>query len=263
MLLIPISLGLLIGLLLALTGAGGGILAVPALTLGLGWTMSAASPIALLTVATAAAIGMVSGLIAGAVRIRAALLISAAGILAAPLGQQLAHRLPERWLTALFVCVMLIVAARLFQSAHPSSKNATRARTCVIDTKTGRISWNALSFLKLSLIGLVSGLSTGLLGVGGGFIVVPALLRCSDIAMNGIIATSLTVITFVSLGAVISAFSAGHLNLTEPALLFIAAAATGMLLGRLFAPKIPAALLQKTLALLILSVALFLLYRTR
>lgn len=263
MFILPVSLGLLIGLIMALTGAGGGILAVPALTLGLGWTMASASPVALLTVATAALIGMMSGLLAGAVRIRAALLISATGIIAAPFGQHLAHRLSERWLTGLFICVMLIVAVRLFRSTHPSAKNSTRARTCVIDTKTGRISWNPLSFLKLSLIGLASGLSTGLLGVGGGFIVVPALLRCSDIAMSGIIATSLTVITFVSTGAVISAFSSGHLALTEPALLFVAAAATGMLLGRLFAPKIPAIMLQRALAMLIFSVALFLLYRAR
>jgi len=266
MMLLALSLGGLVGLVLALTGAGGGILAVPALTLGLGWSMTQASPIALLTVASAAAIGMMNGLLKGYVRVRAALLISAVGILAAPYGQRLAHVLPERWLIGLFACVMLIVAARMFLTASNRAKNSegivlSRSKTCLINTKTGRIDWNVLSFLKLSVIGLISGTATGLLGVGGGFIVVPALLRCSNISMNGIIATSLTVITLISSGAVITAYTAGHLTVSEISLLFISGAVGGMLLGRQFADKIPAAHLQRTFAILVTGVSLALLYK--
>ncbi len=266
MFLIALSLGALVGLILALTGAGGGILAVPALTLGLGWSMTQASPIALLTVASAAAIGMTGGLLKGYIRVRAALLISAVGILAAPFGQRLAHVLPERWLIGLFACVMLVVAARIFMSASNRSNNSegivlSRSKTCVINTKTGRIDWSVSSFLKLSLIGLISGTATGLLGVGGGFIVVPALLRCSNISMNGIVATSLMVITLISSGAVITAYSAGHLALSPTALLFVGGAAGGMLLGRQFAEKIPAAQLQRAFAVLVTGVSLALLYK--
>lgn len=258
--LIAIVLGSLIGLTLALTGAGGGILAVPALTLGLGWSMTQASPIALLTVTVAAAIGMTSAMRRGYVRIRAALLISVTGILAAPLGQYLSHRLPERELSFLFACVMLIVAARLLSGPSPS--HASRAKTCVINTKTGRIVWTAGSFFKLCVIGLISGTTTGLLGVGGGFIVVPALIRCSNIAMNGIIATSLMVIALISGGAVILAYSAGNFVFSTSAGLFIAGAAGGMLLGRTLTEKLPAARLQQGFAILILAVALSLIYKT-
>lgn len=250
--------GSLIGLILALTGAGGGILAVPALTLGLGLSMTDAAPVALLTVAVAATIGMAGGFIKGWVRIRAALLISATGILVAPFGQYLSHLLPESWLAGLFACVMLIVATRIFTGAN---KQISRSKTCVINTKTGRIDWNWLSFIKLSIIGLISGLATGLLGVGGGFIVVPALIRCSDIKMNGIIATSLTVIALISSGAVIAAASAGHLALTTPVLYFIAGAAIGMSAGRLFAGKLSSAGLQKGFATLLSIVAASMLFK--
>lgn len=258
---LAIVLGTLIGLTLALTGAGGGILAVPALTLGLGWSIVQASPVALLTVASAAAIGMLGGLRQGVIRFRAAILIAIAGIIAAPFGQRLAHILPERGLTALFACVMLIVSVRIFRLSGRPSTRIVRP-TCIVNATTGRINWNAISFLKLCMIGLISGISTGLLGVGGGFIVVPALIRCSNIAMNGIVATSLMVIALVSLGAVISASTMGNVVLSEPALLFIGSAAAGMLLGRSFTAKIPAAWLQLAFAILLTAVALAMFYRT-
>ena len=259
---IALGLGALVGLILALTGAGGGILAVPALTLGLGWSMTQASPIALLTVASAASIGMMSGLLKGYVRIRAALLIAGTGIMTAPVGQHWAHVLPERWLTGLFACVMLIVAARMFLTASGNhSKQGGSSITCMVNEKTGRINWNTVSFIKLSLIGLMSGTATSLLGVGGGFIIVPALLRCSNISMNGIIATSLTVITLISSGAVISALSMGHLVMSEPALLFTGGAVASMLLGRQFAEKIPATWLQHAFSVLLICVSLTLFYK--
>jgi len=266
MILTALCLGAAVGLILALTGAGGGILAVPALTLGLGWSMVQASPVALLTVASAAGVGMIGGLLKGYVRVRAALLISATGIIAAPFGQRLAHFLPESWLIGLFSAVMLIVAVRMYlKSRPPADGNAStvrsRSKTCVINTQTGRINWSITSFLKLSLIGVLSGTATGLLGVGGGFIVVPALLRCSNISMNGIISTSLLVITLISGGAVIAAFTAGHLALSQTAMLFIASAIGGMLLGRQFAEIIPATRLQQAFSLLVLGVAITLLYR--
>ncbi len=266
MLLISAVLGTLIGLVLALTGAGGGILAVPALTLGLGWSMTQASPVALLTIATAAAIGAMAGLAKGRVRYRAALLISISGIIAAPFGQRLAHFSPEHYLIALFASVMLIVAARVFIMAknlgqHENETDVIRTKSCIVDTGTGRIIWNAGSFMKLCLIGLISGLSTGLLGVGGGFIIVPALLRCSNISMNNIIATSLLVISLISSGAVISAFAMGHVSLSQTALLFIGGAAAGMLLGRRFAEKIPAVYLQKGFAVLLTGIAIILFYK--
>ncbi len=266
MLFIALTLGSLIGLVLGLTGAGGGILAVPALTLVLGWSMTQASPIALLAVGSAAAIGAVSGFKKGLVRYRAATLIAATGIIAAPFGQHLAHILPEQWLTGLFAMVMLIVAVRLWRTAstHGLSDDGVDsdlARVRKIQVKTGHIIWNTTSFLTLSIIGILTGLTTGLLGVGGGFIIVPALLRCSNITLNGIVATSLMVIALVSGGAFLSAWTSGQVILSGSAGLFVAGTTFGLLVGRHYTEKLSRQNILRVFSLLIVAVSLLLFYK--
>lgn len=86
-------LGLLMGLVMGLTGAGGGILGVPALVLGLGLSMTQAAPVSLLAVGAAAAVGALDGLRHRLVRYRAALLIALLGALFSPVGVFLAHQL--------------------------------------------------------------------------------------------------------------------------------------------------------------------------
>src|SRR5437868_3455582 len=115
---LALSFGLLIGIVLGLTGAGGGILAVPALVLGLGWPMTQAAPVALFAVGAAAAVGAVDGLRKGMVRWRAALLMALLGAVFTPLGLFFAHRLPESLLMALFCVVLLIVAWRMFSQVR-------------------------------------------------------------------------------------------------------------------------------------------------
>ncbi|MEQ1557131.1 MAG: sulfite exporter TauE/SafE family protein, partial [Gallionella sp.] len=214
MLLLALTLGALIGIVLGLTGAGGGILAVPALTLVLGWSMTQAAPIALLAVGGAAAIGALHGFKKGLLRFRAAVLIALSGMLAAPLGQYAAQHLSEHYLIMIFAAVMLIVAARLWRSNSAQTLSydeiSESARPRKIKLKTGRIDWNVSSVITLILIGLLTGFTTGLLGVGGGFIIVPALLRCSNIRLDGIVATSLMVIALVSGGAFLSAWTTGQ-----------------------------------------------------
>lgn len=258
---LAVALGALIGIILGLTGAGGGILAVPALTLVLGWSMTQASPIALLAVGIAAAFGAAQGLRAGLVRYRAATLIALMGILAAPFGQHLAHSLAERMLAIIFAGVMLIVAARLWRNASTQCDDGeggaiTRVRK--IQMHTGRIVWNATSFTTLAIIGLLTGLTTGLLGVGGGFIIVPALLRCSEITLAGIVATSLMVITLVSGGAIVSAWMTGNIALNDSAVYFILGTTIGMLLGRRVADRIPRYHTLRFFALVIAVVSLVL-----
>lgn len=267
MLSIALASGSFIGLVLGLTGAGGGILAVPALTLMLGWSMTQASPIALLAVGGAATLGALRGFNKGLVRYRAAVLIATTGILAAPFGQHLARVLPERWLTGVFFTAMLIVALRLWRSAsaHTLSDDgidSAPARVRRIQMDTGRIVWNVTSFATLCIIGLLTGLTTGLLGVGGGFIIVPALLRCSEITLEGIVATSLMVIALVSGGAFLSAWATGHMDLSASAGVFVIGTALGLLLGTHFAKGIPRQHVLRSLSVLIVAVAVLMLDRT-
>ncbi|SUD28735.1 membrane protein [Pseudomonas fluorescens] len=123
---IVLLLGLTVGVILALTGAGGGILAVPLLVFGVGLSMAEAGPIGLLAVGLASTLGAVIGLKNGTVRYKAALLIAGAGIVCSPLGLWLAQRTPNRPLTIMFAFVLMYVAFRVYQrSLTPSTESKT------------------------------------------------------------------------------------------------------------------------------------------
>lgn len=247
-----IVLGVLVGLLLGLTGAGGGILAIPALTLGLGWSLLEATPVALLAVGIAAAVGALDGLRKGLVRYKAAGLMASAGWLASPFGLHLAKLLPGTALMAMFGCVMVFVSGRMFMQARTDCAHVAEAaphKNCRVNPSTGRLEWDVKCSTTLAAIGAVSGWLTGLLGVGGGFLIVPAFRKFSDVPMHGIVATSLMVVALVSLGTV------GHLlyqgfSLSGDAALFIGATLGGMIAGRMIAPKVSERLMQQGFAVL-------------
>lgn len=123
-------LGAIVGIILALTGAGGGILAVPLLVFGAQMRVAQAVPIGLLAVGLAAASGAAAGLRSGTVRYKAALLISATGVLFSPVGLWLAHRVPNRPLSALFAGVLFYVAYRVFQKRGRESRSCRSIAWC-------------------------------------------------------------------------------------------------------------------------------------
>ena len=106
--------GLAIGCLLGMTGAGGGILAVPALMASQGWTVAQAAPVGLLAVTLSAMVGAVQGLFKKIVRYRAAIWIAIISIPSARYGVHLSGVLPATWLSIAFSLIMLIVAYRVF-----------------------------------------------------------------------------------------------------------------------------------------------------
>lgn len=97
-------------------------MAIPALTLGLGWTLAQATPVALLAVGTAAALGALDGLRKGLVRYKAAALMALVGSITSPVGLYLAALLPARVLVLLFGCVMIFVAVRMFLQARADGR---------------------------------------------------------------------------------------------------------------------------------------------
>jgi uncharacterized membrane protein YfcA len=267
-----IGLGLLVGLILGLTGAGGAILAVPLLIFALNWDVARSAPVALVAVAASAALGAIIGLRQGCVRYRAAFLMAAAGGLMTPLGLYLAHRAPVAPLALLFSAVLLFVAWRMFNQARapvPVNVSAAdcagsaghRAAPCQLSAETGRFIWNAPCARALAVSGVATGFLSGLLGVGGGFVIVPALRHTTDLPMNSIIATSLLVVALVSTFAVAASAFTGHLDFSV-AWPFAGGALIGMLCGRLIAPKIAGAKLQQGFAGLAAIVALGLIVKT-
>jgi uncharacterized membrane protein YfcA len=250
-------LGAAVGIVMGLTGAGGGILAVPLLVFGMHLTVAEAGPIGLLAVGVSAAVGALIGLKAGIVRYRAALLIGSSGILLAPLGLWLAHRLDTRLLSLLFAGVLAWIAYRTLKEAGRRSAGATSVivdRPCIRDDVSGRFIWTNKCAGVLSIAGAIAGVLSGLLGVGGGFVLVPALQRSTDLAAQSIVATSLAVIALVSLTGVATSMSAGHFNISV-ALPFATGSVVGMGIGSILTSHLPANYLKIAFAIICFAVA--------
>lgn len=256
--LISIFIGALTGIVLALTGAGGTIVAVPLLMFSLHLTVAEAAPIGLFAVGLSAAIGAILGLRHKIVRYRAASLIAFAGALTAPAGVWLAQRLPNAPLSLLFAAVLIYVAVRMFRQSRQDPTDIVRSTEeppCRLDDMGGRLIWNIPCFRALALSGTAAGFLSGLLGVGGGFVIVPTLRKVTDLSVPSILATSLAIIALISLTGVISAIFIGALNWSI-AIPFCGATAAGMLLGRLFAGRVAGHRLQQSFAMLAICIAI-------
>lgn len=270
-----IALGVLVGLVLGLTGAGGGILAVPMLMAGVGWTLPQAAPVALIAVCLAASLGTYLAWRQGWVRYRAALLMGAMGAATAPLGILLAGHLSLPVLSLIFATALLIAAVRLWRQsltsftgeASPNSAlledgRYTHAAIIQLNPDTGRILWTYPTTAIVAGIGAFTGVVAGLLGVGGGFIIVPALRWVTPLPMHSAVATSLMVIALISGSTVVGALISGYSYPWVFAAPFAAGAMTGMLAGRAIAPRIAGPRLQQGFAALMVLAAVVLAIRT-
>jgi hypothetical protein len=258
-------LGLIVGAILAFTGAGGGILAVPALVFGAHLGVAQAGPIGLLAVGMAAALGAMLGLKAKIVRYKAATLVAVTGMLLSPFGLWLAHRIDNRLLGVLFALVLLYVAQKTFRQAKGKQPAAVqecdRDLPCIRDSGTGRFIWTARCARALSLSGAIAGLLSGLLGVGGGFVMVPALRRFTDLDMQSTVATSLAVIALVSLTGVLTSAAAGVM-VWAVAIPFSIGALVGMVGGRVVADRLHGPHLQIGFAAVSAAVAVGMIARS-
>ncbi len=258
-----IFLGLLIGTVMGLTGAGGGILSIPALVLGTGMGMVAAKPVALTAVSLGSAIGAADGLRLGLVRYKAALYMVLLGALFSPLGQWAAHQVPAAFLAVLFSAILLLVAWRSWKKPAPEPEHSyERQVPCQLNPATGRFSWTPACFTTLGLIGATTGLMTGMLGVGGGFFIVPMLQRYTNLTQQSIVVTSLAVIALVSGSTVLQMMLHGQAEIVSSGWIFVIATCVGMVLSRLVAARVPALWSKRGFALLVLLATVLLLLKT-
>jgi len=229
--------GALVGLALGALGAGGSILTVPALIYLLGFTPAAAATGSLVIVIVTSVTALVAHARAGAVRWRAGLLFAAAGLLPAAVAGVLAARLPAALLTLMFAALAALAAVRMLRRRTPQ-----QAAT----VSTGRA----------ATAGAALGAVTGFLGVGGGFLAVPALVTVLAVPMRAAVGTSLLVIVANALVALAArAQSAVQLDwaLVMP---FLATAVLGAWDGRRLAAKVSPAALQRAFGTVLLTIAL-------
>lgn len=255
---LSLALGVVVGIIMGLTGAGGGILAVPLLVFGLHMSVAQAGPIGLLAVGISATLGALIGLKNSIVRYRAAMLIAGTGILVAPLGVWLAQRLNTNVLSILFAAVLAWVAYKTLKEARAldtGSQQIPLAPPCLRDAQGGRFVWTSKCAQVLTLSGAIAGFLSGLLGVGGGFVMVPALQRYTDLTTRSVVATSLAVIALVSLAGVGSSIATGKLDLAV-ALPFAVGGAVGMRAGTVLSTRLSQKSLKLSFAAICVVVAI-------
>jgi uncharacterized membrane protein YfcA len=242
--------GAVVGLALGGLGGGGSMLAVPALIYLLGFTPAHAGTASLLIVAVTSLTGLLAHARAGRVRWRTGLLFAAAGLpLAAAAGTLSAH-LPATVLTLAFAVLAGFAAWRMLASAR-KPKDAARHRPDAPAADRPAENGPARSAAAGAGLGAV----TGLLGVGGGFLAVPALVSVLAFTMAEAVGTSLLVITANSLAALVPRIgTAGSLDWAVIAP-FTAAAVLGAWDGKRLADRFSGRTLQTAFAVALLAVA--------
>lgn len=266
--------GLLIGLSLGLTGAGGSILAVPLLIYGAGIIPVQAISISLVVVATTALIGVLGTVKSRAISLRAGLIFAVSGMAAAPFGVQLASHLDDSALLTGFALLMISVAASMWYRAqtHPENARVVRADIEVVNSsargpacrisESGKLRITAPCAVVLLMCGLIAGTLSGLFGVGGGFIIVPMLMFVTQMDIRRAVATSLLVITLIGVSgatAAVTGDSDFNWMLATP---FMLGGAAGMIAGRSLAAKLAGPPLQKGFSIAVLLTGAGMLIRT-
>ncbi|TWH09459.1 hypothetical protein L618_005400000020 [Rhodococcus rhodochrous J45] len=246
---LALGFGAVIGVLLGLLGGGGSILAVPALVFGLGLSMEQAIPISLIVVGMASAMGALPKMRAHLVEWRLAGIFAATGIPATFAGSAVGRLLPERVLLIGFAVVMVAAGARML---------ADRGGTgTACSTEGSRINWRRCAPRSISA-GLAVGFLTGLFGVGGGFLIIPALVLMLGIEMPIAVGTSLVIIVVNSAAGLISHLSGTSIDWAITAA-FAGTAIVGSLIAGRFGTRVDTDRLQRWFAYLVFAVAAYVL----
>ena len=231
-----------VGVSLGWLGAGGTAIALPALVYVVGLEAHAAVAFSLLLVGGVSVFGVALHHRKGLVRWKAALAFAPSGIIGAALGSRFSYLLSGRVLLLAFSALLIIIAFRMLREKRDVHPAAGRHWGFVAATGFG--------------IGIV----TGMLGVGGGFVIVPALVWAAGLGFREAVATSLVVIAINS-G---SAF-AGHAAQRPPdmrlAASLLAASAAGMILGVHLSHRTDPARLKRYFALMLIILAAFMAWK--
>ncbi len=268
---LAILFGSFVGFALGLTGGGGGIFAVPLLVYGLAIAPREAVAISLASVGGTALFGAVPRMVRGEVELRTGLLFAVSGMLGAPLGSYLSTLVPGNVLLVMFAVLMLVVAQRMWSKAcNPALPSGvcpaegepkTDGSACQRDTN-GKLRLTSRCVRLMGLVGLMTGVLAGLFGVGGGFVIVPALVICSGMAIHQAVGTSLFVIVLVSISGVASQLAAGNELPLGITLQFMAGGFVGMWLGGYVAKRLQGRTLQKTFSIAVVLVAIFVIFKS-
>lgn len=236
--------GALIGLALGALGGGGSILTLPVLVFALGLTAQEATTGSLVIVGITAAAASVAHARAGETRWREGLVLAAFGVPTSVVGTRLNRTVDPDLLLLAFAALMLVAAAGMLLRAEGRTPSPPADRSVA----------PRLDVLRLGPVGLVIGFLTGFLGVGGGFVVVPALVVLLGFAMPVAVGTSLLVIAINCAVALVARVSHDSFDwgVVVP---FTAAAVAASYAGKRVSDRADPATLTRAFAGLLVAVA--------
>jgi uncharacterized membrane protein YfcA len=235
------ALAALIGVSLGLLGSGGSIITLPILVYVAGIPVSQAVGMSLVIVGGTAAVGSYRRFRQGDLALHPAVIFAATGMAGSFFGARLTHLVAPKLLLLLFGCLMLGVGVAMLRKREEKNVGA------------------ALHLTKCLAVGLVVGIITGFLGVGGGFLILPALVLFAGIDMKKALGTSLAVIAVNSLSGLAGQLLYVHFN-WRLTLGFLAISVLGMFLGLAVANRLAAESLRRAFAWAIIALSIFLLY---
>lgn len=259
-------LGLIIGLSLGALGGGGSILAVPALVYAAGQDPKAATTTSLFLVTAAALVGMGTHRRAGRVRVGTGLVFGACGIGGSLVGSLVNQHLNPDLLLLGFSLLVLVAAWRMSVGCPTCTKVGEDAALAAVSPATGdatatmvtgrRVGVDVSTALQVLVAGTAVGFLAGLFGVGGGFVIVPALVLVLKLPMPEAIGTSLLVITINSIVALGTRLGTTGIDwaITLP---FTVSAVIGVMVGGRIADRLDAQRSLRLFSLLLVAVGLY------
>jgi uncharacterized membrane protein YfcA len=234
-------LGLIVGVLFGLTGNGGSTLAVPLLVYALHLRPHAAVCTSMIAVGAMAAVRAVQSTRAVGGDNQLGWRLAFGGLAGAPIGALIGRHLSERWLLMLFAALVLIVAVRLWiQKAHHITPD--------VPSQSPGTNTHAQQIWLLASLGFGTGVLSGLLGVGGGFILIPGLVLLAGLEIHRAMATAMFTVALVSAAAMAAHFFAGQRVSLEATALFTMGGLMGLWPGTWLAARIPGVWLARVLA---------------
>jgi uncharacterized membrane protein YfcA len=237
---VAILAGVGIGAALGLLGGGGSVLTVPVFTYLLGFDPKQAIPMSLAVVGLTSAVGTASAVRDRRVNVRVGLVLGTAALFGTLVGVQLARFVTGATQLLVFAAVVLTVAASVLRSA-PTASTTTTARKTMSDA------------IRAMSAGLVVGVLTGFVGVGGGFVIVPTLMMMR-LPFVEAVGTSLLIITVTCLVGLLGYYGRERLDWTAVALV-AAGTLPGILVGTRWQRVIPEIWLRRAFAVLLFMVA--------
>lgn len=254
-------LGAIIGISLGALGGGGSVLTVPVLVYILGESATQATTASLVIVGVTSLAGAVSHARAGRVRWRAGVAFGLAGVATSFAGTTANRAINPDVLLLAFAALMLVAAAGMIRRTRPRPPAAGRKTTGHAEPAHVTMVTRRQTALRVVAAGLAVGFLTGFFGVGGGFVIVPALTLTLGYAMPEAVATSLLVISINSVAAL--AARAGHLALPWGTIApFTIAAIAGSLAGKRITDKVTGTTLTRAFALLLICLAAYMATRS-